>query len=235
MDTIGDVAGAQPRISLLNEKPLHAALKLWYARPGDRVEVAVDGFLIDIVSGDLLVEIQTRNFAAVKRKLMRLVERHPVRLVYPIARQKWIVRAAGDGKQPLSRRRSPKRGIPADIFDELVSFPELLRCRNFSIELLLITEDEVRHHDGRRGWRRKGWAITERRLVKVMDRLLLETPADVAGLVPGTLSEPFTTADLAQAIGRQRRLAQKMAYCLRAMGCVSPTGKQGNAILYSRT
>ena len=35
-------------ISTLNEKPLHAGLKEWYARPGDRIEVPVDGFLIDI-------------------------------------------------------------------------------------------------------------------------------------------------------------------------------------------
>ena len=36
-------------IGLLNEKPLHASLKQWYARPGDRFEVPVHGFVIDIV------------------------------------------------------------------------------------------------------------------------------------------------------------------------------------------
>jgi hypothetical protein len=39
-------------IGLLNEKPLHAALKDWYARPEDRFEVSVDGFVIDVVQGD---------------------------------------------------------------------------------------------------------------------------------------------------------------------------------------
>ena len=56
-------------IGLLNEKPLHASLKQWYARPGDRFEVAVDGFVIDIVRDDLLIEIQTRNFAPSSRSL----------------------------------------------------------------------------------------------------------------------------------------------------------------------
>ena len=58
------------QISTLNEKSLHAALKEWYARRGDRLEVSVDGFLVDIVrprrgkrARDLLVEIQTGNFA----------------------------------------------------------------------------------------------------------------------------------------------------------------------------
>jgi hypothetical protein len=44
-------------IGTLNEKPLHAALKQWYAEPEDRIEAPVDGFTVDIVRGDLLIEI----------------------------------------------------------------------------------------------------------------------------------------------------------------------------------
>ena len=86
------------RVAVLNEKPLHAALKEWYRQPGDRFEVCVDGFVVDIVRGPVLVEIQTRNFAAIKRKLAKLAVHNPVRLVYPIARDKWIVKLAEDGK-----------------------------------------------------------------------------------------------------------------------------------------
>ena len=85
------------KISTLNESPLHAALKARYARPGDRFEVPIDGFIVDIVRGDLLVEVQTGNFTAIKRKLAALTAHHPVRLVYPLAREKWIVRLAEDG------------------------------------------------------------------------------------------------------------------------------------------
>ncbi len=52
-------------IGTLNEKPLHAALKEYYAKPDDQFEVSVDGFVIDIVQGDLLIEIQTGNFASI--------------------------------------------------------------------------------------------------------------------------------------------------------------------------
>jgi hypothetical protein len=31
-----NVPSLQDGVGLLNEKPLHAALKAWYARPGDR-------------------------------------------------------------------------------------------------------------------------------------------------------------------------------------------------------
>jgi hypothetical protein len=222
-------------ISTFNEKPLHAALKEWYTRPGDQLEVPVGGFIADIVRGDLLIEIQTASFASIKRKLLELTTHHPVRLVYPIARQKWIVKLAEDGHSQFSRRKSPKRGMVEDVFAELVSFPTLLASSNFSLEVLLIQEEEVRRHDPVRRWRRKGWVTHERRLLEVLERRRFETPADLANLLPPTLPEPFTTSDLAASLPRPRRLAQRMAYCLREMQVIDPVGKQGNAILYVRT
>jgi hypothetical protein len=221
-------------ISTLNEGPLHAALKDWYTRPGDQTEVLVDGYLVDIVRDGLLIEIQTRGFSPLKRKLAKLVEGHHVRLVYPIAREKWIVRRAKRGKKTLGRRKSPKRGAVEDIFDELVALPHLLAHRNFALELLLIQEEEIRRHDARRAWRRRGWVTCERRLLDVLDRRLFEGPAAFAAFVPEALDEPFDTAELAAAMARPRRLAQKAAYCLRGMGVIEAVGKRGNAVLYAR-
>jgi len=221
-------------IGTLNERPLHAALKAWYAGPDARFEVAVDGFVIDVVQDERLIEVQTRNFAAIGRKLAALAASHPVRLVYPIAREKWIVKLAADGHSRLSRRKSPKRGTVEDVFGELVSFPGLLAEANFSLEVLLIQEEELRRHEASRAWRRRGWVTYERRLLQVVGRRLFETPADVVALLPDTLAEPFTTSDLAVALARPRRLAQRMAYCLREMGAIAPQGKRGNAVLYAR-
>jgi hypothetical protein len=220
------------QISTFNEKPLHAALKAWYARPGDCFEVQVDGFIIDIVREGLLIEIQTTSLASLKRKLSSLVEEHRVRLVYPIPREKWIVKLAEDGESAASRRKSPKRGRIEDLFGELVSFPKLLAHPNFTLEVLLIQEEEIRRYDGRKGWRRRGWVIQERRLLQVLDQRRFSAPADLGELLPLDLGEPFTTSDLAGAIARPRRLAQRMAYCLRKMGEIEAVGKQGNAILY---
>jgi hypothetical protein len=222
------------QISTLNERPLHAALKEWYALPGDRLEVPVDGYIIDIVRKDLLVEIQTRSFSSLKKKLAALIACHPVHLVHPIAKEKWIVKLADDGHSQMSRRKSPKRGQVEDIFAELVSFPQLLAHPRFSLEVLLVHEDEFRRHDPSRGWRRRGWMTVERRLLQVVGRRVFETPQDVGRLLPVTLSEPFTTADLAASLSRPRRLAQQMAYCLRETGVITPIGKQRNAILYER-
>lgn len=217
----------------MGEKSLHEAIKRWYARSDDLLETEVDGFVIDIVRGDLLIEIQTGNFSAIKTKLEDLTKRHPVRLVYPIPRQKWIVRVGADGETVLSRRRSPKRGRVEELFFELVYVPDLLKNSNFSLEVLLIHSEDILIDDGLGSWRRKGWSICDRRLLEVVDRNIFSTPSDLQALLPKTLPEQFTTRDLAAALKLRPSIAQKMTYCLRHAGTIKVVGKRGRALLYS--
>jgi hypothetical protein len=218
-------------IGLLNEKPLHASLKQWYARPGDLFEVTVGGFVIDIVRDDLLIEIQTGNFAAIRSKLTNLANSRQVRLIYPIAQEKWIVKPAADAGGRVIRRRSPKRGRLEDLFLELVSIPQLLSNPNFSLEVLMIREEEARRYERKRRWRRKGWVTEARRLVTVLDRRLFKGSDDWRRVLPEGL-ESFTTSDLATAMNTGRRLAQKMAYCLQKGCVIELIGKRGRASLY---
>ena len=221
-----------PHIGTLREKPLHASLKRWYARSGDRVEVPVERFVIDLVRDDLLIEVQTRGFSSMKQKLADLLDLgHRVRIVHPIALNRWIVKIDADG-EVLSRRRSPRHGDPTDLFAELVSFPDLVGHPGLEIHLILTQEEEYRRHTPNRSWRRKGWMVVERRLIDVVDTLMISGPEDLAGLLPADLPETFTTEDLAAALGSTRRSAQQMAYCLRQAGVVVPVGKVGNTVRY---
>ena len=220
-----------PGIGLLNEKQLHASLKQWYARPGDRIEVPVDGFVIDIVRDDLLIEIQTRNFASIKSKLTELVRYHKVRLVYPIVQEKWIVRSATPNGTGAIRRKSPKKGRMEDLFWELVSIPQLLLNPNFSLEVLMIRGEEVRRYNAGKRRVRRGWLIEGRRLLDVLDQRSFQQSADWLRFLPDGL-ESFTTSDLASRMNTRRDLAQKMAYCLREARMIDLIGKRGRANLY---
>ena len=219
----------------MGERSLHAALKRWYADPGDRFEVTVDGFQVDIVRGDLLVEIQTRSFGALKRKLAALLERHPVRLVYPLPVEKWIVRLADDGLSVVSRRRSTRQGKLEDVFIELVSLAKLMGNPRLQIEVLLTREEEVRRYSKTGSWRRQGWGTCDRRLIEVVRRVKLHSPDALRMFLPDGLPDPFTVAQLAAAGPYARPIAGRIAYCLRHMGIVIQAGKLGNAILYRRT
>ena len=220
-----------PGIGLLNERELHASLKQWYARPGDRLEVPLDGFVIDIVRDDLLIEIQTRNFFSIKSKLINLAHRHPVRLVYPIIQEKWIVRSPSRNGKAAMRRKSPKRGRMEDLFWELVSIPQLLSNPNFSLEVLMIRGEEVRRYNVAKRRLRKGWLVEGRRLLDVLDQRSFGHSADWLGILPDGL-ESFTTSDLASRMNTGTELAQKVAYCLREARMIELIGKRGRANLY---
>ena len=220
-------------IGTLSEKSLHAALKDWYKQPEDHLEEVVDGFHIDIVRRKLLIEIQTANFSSIKSKLSALTKKHRIQLVFPIAQEKWIVRLAADGITQLGRRKSPKKENLVHLFEELVSIPRLIKNANFSLEILLIREEEIRRNDGRGSWRRKGWSIADRRFLEVVSRHIFKTPSDFLTLISANLPEPFSTQKLAEGINQPRWLAQKMAYCLRKMGAIEAVGKKGNSILYA--
>ena len=139
--------------------------------------------------------------------------------------------ATGDGAI-TRRRKSPKRGRWEDLFWELVSIPQLLAHPNFSLEVLMITAEEVRRYDAkRRRWRRKGWIVEGRRLVDVIDRRLFGKSADWLTFLPDGL-QSFTTKDLATVADTRRDLAQKMAYCLRHARMIELIGRQGRANLY---
>lgn len=218
-------------IGTLKEFSLHAALKNWYARPGDKLESPVDGYWIDLVRGRQLIEIQTGSFSAIKSKLKRLLENHAVRLVYPLTHEKWIVRKDKDGKT-LGRRKSPKRGREIALFQELVRIPTLVAHHNFTLEILYTQEEEIRRDDGGGSWRNKYWSIADRRLLAVVDRSMLVCPKDYLRFLPDGLPEKFTVRELAGALKQPYHKAGRMAYCLRHMGAIEVVGKQSNALLY---
>ena len=223
---------AEPWIGTLRERPLHAALKRWYAKPGDRIEVAVDGYVIDLVRDDLLIEVQTRGLSGARHKVAALLERgYRLRLVLPVAADLWIIKVDDDGAQ-LSRRRSPRHGAPCDVFAELVSIAPLLGHPGLEIDVVLVDVDEVRRHSPDGPWRRRGWTVLERRLVEVAGTLPIRGRNDLAALLPPGLPDPFTSADLALALRCPRRLAQQSAYCLRAAEVIVAVGKQQHSLAY---
>lgn len=219
-------------IGLLRETSLHADLKKWYAGPNDRLEVEIDGYLIDLVRADELIEIQTGNFGAIKTKLEKLLRSHRVRLVYPIARERWINRQDIRGRQ-LKRRKSPKRGRIEDLFNPLVSIPAIISKPGFTLEVLLMQEDVIWQDDGRGSWRRKGWSVADRRLISVLETISLEWPESYRALLPPDLAHSFTNRDLADALKMRIGLARKMTYCLSRMNLISCTGRRSRYKLYT--
>lgn len=220
------------RIGTLAERSLHASLKAHYAQPGDEIEFSVEGFVVDIVRGDRLIEIQTGSFSPLKAKFIRLLNLgYQIHLVHPIPARKWIVKEDLQGQQ-LERRRSPRRGKPADIFYELVRIPHLLAQPGFSLEIVLTEQEEIRRDDGRGSWRRGGWSVSDHRLLAMLEQQSFIGPEDYLRFLPPDINRPFSVRDLAAALKIDSSLAQKMAYTLHKAGWLERDRQKGRAYLY---
>jgi len=191
----------------------------------------VDCYVVDIVRGDLLIEIQIENFSAIRKKLRTLTREHRVRVVYPISLEKMIVNVTLSG-EVLSRRRSPKRGRLIDLFYELVRVPDLFNEDNFSMEILMIKEEEVRCDDGQGSWKRRGASIKDRKLISIIERAEFMNKTDFLKFLPEYLPPPFTNRSLAESLDISMVLSRKITYSLRKMGLIREVGKKGRISLF---
>ena len=214
------------------ESSLHRDLKIRYGTGcGGRCEVVVDGFRIDAVDGDgVLIEVQSASLGALKPKLRRLLPLHRVHVVRPMILERVIVRRDRFDGPDVSRRRSPKRGVLEDVFDDLVGIASFLSHPNLTMELLGVTSEEVRV-PRRRG---RGAYVADRLLLSITTSLSIRAATDLWKLLPVEISsmDVFTTADLARKLGRPLAFAQRIAYCLRLAGVARQVGKRGNSLLY---
>jgi len=219
-------------INTYRESSLHLALKQHFAHPDGEIEQPIDGYIVDVVKDDMLLEIQTRNFTSIRPKLEALLQSHPVRLIHPIPLKRQITKLDMSGSV-LSRRKSPLKGHISHLFLELIRCPQLFTYDGFSLAVAMIHEEEIRCDDGKGSWRRKGWSIQDRRLLEVNDVKVLNHKEELLLLLPEGLADPFDTGELARGLKQRRAIAQKMAYCLRKLDLLEVTGKRGNAYLYS--
>ena len=218
------------------ETTLHRQLKALYAGGEARVEQRLAGhrYRIDAVRGDELVEIQHGSLVAIRDKIARLLVDHRVLVVKPLVVRKTLVSLSRKGGRELSRKFSPKRATPLELFEQLVFFTRVFPHANLTLEAPLVEIEERRYpgHGRRRRWREKDFVVEDQRLLAVVGVERLASSADLWRYLPADLAQPFHTAQLAAALGVRRSLAQTIAYCLRKTGAADVAGKQGNAWLY---
>ena len=206
-----------PHIGTLNEGSLHASLKQYISQPGDSFEVPINGFVIDIVrernpKKTALIEIQTKSFLAMRKKLTSLLDEYLVHIVYPVAKETLLIKP---DKKP---RKSPKKYSVISIFEELVSIPELISHQNLSFEVISVSLRKTQEYDSslRRG--RGGYRTVNTELTEIHSTHLFEGIDDFLHLLPKELPSVFTTADIANLGNISRQSAQQIAYCFRKAG-----------------
>lgn len=219
----------------LQEKTVHAVMKLYYEPDIDYHEVPIEGYIADIYTGSRIIEIQNGNFNRLRDKLNAFLPLYPVMVVLPIPHYKWVIYMDEESGELSGKRKSPITGSIYSAFPELYKIKSFLTHPNLSFAFPLIDMDEYRLLQSRgKGKRRKG-SRYDRMPLTLYDEILLERPEDFIQVIPYELEEPFTVKEFAKAAHIRRDLAQVTLHILYSMELVARPGKRGREYLYEVT
>ena len=231
-DGTGSPAGG---IGQLNERSLHRSLKAIYRKDGT-TEADIGGYIVDILSRDgEIIEIQTKNLAAMRNKLAALLPSHRVRVIHPVAAETIIV--LHDEEGGIRRRKSPKRGSVESAAEELLYLEKLLPEPNLTVEIVLIRQQELRTADGKGARRRRGVSINDRRLIEVIGSVRFSETGDYLKLLPPELPPLFGNREIADTLtavdkAGRLRLAGRLSWLLRKLGLIEVHGKEGRRLIF---
>lgn len=222
-------------IGTLSEKTIHAVLKHYLCPDISCHEVKVHNFYADILLDSSIIEIQTRNFNTLRRKLDVFLPEFPVTIVYPIPYQKWLRWIDEETGEVSLPRKSPKRGTPYMVFPELYRIKSYLVHENFRLRIVLMDVEEYRYLNGWSKDRKKGSERCDGIPVELIEEITIEDVKDFSKLIPEGLPEEFTVKDYKKATGLSQNAAGTAVHVLNYVGRIKQIGKLGKAFLYTKT
>lgn len=199
---------AQNGIGTLSEKTLHSFLKHFIEPNTDYHEIKVFNKVCDIYDGQVIIEIQTRQFFKLKSKLDLFLEEYKVKIVYPIPYIKHLSWIDLDTGVVSKARKSPKTGRAIDSITELYSIKQYLDHPNLSIHLIFFNLLETRYLNGWSHDKKKGSHRADRQPTEYVKTIELKNVEDFDCLLEGIITEPITSKSLSKDLKISQRKAQ---------------------------
>ena len=226
----------QNGIGTLGEKTLHAVLKHYYEPDEVNHETKIGSFVADIVvptsQGQEIIEIQTRAFDKLRKKLVKFLEIGSVTVVYPLPKTKWLLWIDEQTGEVTKKRKSPRQGQIYDAIPELYKIKPFLNHPNFQLCLAFIDLEEYRYLDGWSKDKKKGSTRYDRVPIDIVEEIYINDTADYRAFIPKALNPQFTSKDYKNAAKVTLRTSQTALNILNDLGIVERVGKQGNSYLY---
>lgn len=220
-------------IGTLGEKTVHAILKNLYAPNEDYHEVPIENYVADIYREGEIIEIQTRNFNTMRKKLETFLEEYPVTIVYPVPNDKWIIWIDETTGELSKKRKSPVKANIYAVFKELYRIKSFLKNSNLHLRLVLLDMEEYRLLNGWSNDKKKGSTRYDRIPTALVKEINIDCLQDYLQFLPYDLPERFTTADFAKKVKITRAVAGVTLNILHYVGVVERVDKNGNNYIYS--
>lgn len=234
LDKVLHETKAQNGIGTLSEKTIHAVLKHYYSSNPLEQEQKVNSYVADILIGSHIIEIQTRNFNTLRRKLEAFLPYYEVTIVYPIAHIKWLRWINESTGEISAKRKSPKTGTKYQVFKELYKIKSYLDHPNLHLRIVLLDVEEYRLLNGWSQDKKKGSTRNDGIPVAIYDEIYIEKFQDYKNFIPKDLPDTFTVADYKKITKLSTKDAGTALNILKHLNIIEHIGKQGRAFLYQR-
>ncbi len=215
-------------IGTLCEGTLHMVLKYFVCPDMAYHEVPVGGYIADVLEGDVITEIQTRDFRHLKDKLTAFLPEYKVHVVYPVAYIKRICKIDKNSGEISKPRKSPKKGRVSDILPELFYIKEHLLHPNLRIFICFLEITEYRCDNPKR----RGRTVRYDRVPTSYVSHMSVRHGEYSKLLPSELSEEFTAKDFARHSGLCGMNLSSAIKTLCECGAITRIGKKGRAYVY---
>lgn len=219
-------------IGTLCEKTLHSVLKNYYEPFRENHEIKVGGYIADIVGENGVIEIQTRQFNKLSKKLNAFLEVCDVTIVFPISKLKWLFWIDLETGETTKKRKSPRQGVPCDIFFELYKIKSFLKNPRLKFCICMIEVEEYRYLNGWSRDKKKGSSRCERIPKNIFEEINIDSIRDYKKLIPESLQEQFTSKDFAKITKLSTSRSQTALNILNYLEIVTRVAKKGNSFIY---
>ena len=223
----------QRGIGTLGEKSVHAVLKRYFDPCEAHHEVRFKGYVADVKNNDGFVEIQTRGFYRLQKKLEVFLQEAPVTVVYPVAAERSVIWIDEDGTAE-PKRKVTRKPTASSILPELYNLRSLFGNPMLRFCVVLLEVEDYRLKDGYGPDKKKRATKFDRYPVALLDELWLSTPEDYFPLIPERLTDGFSAKEYAKAAKLPARQASAAMNVLFSLGVLERVGKERNAYLYRR-
>lgn len=220
----------QNSIGTKQERTLHQYLKYYFCPNSSFHEQKCEGYIVDILKNNEIIEIQTSAFNAMRKKLESLLQTYPIKIVYPIILEKTIYNYDESGSL-VSVKKSPKKEHPLKIGKELYKINYLLNNKNLSFICPILKIYEYRIPYVNRYKQQKMTRINQipYELVNLVE---LKSKTDYQNLIP--FDNEFTALEFKKKLKLSPKEVSTALIILRTLKVIEIVRKDGKKYIYKK-
>lgn len=222
-------------IGTMAEKSVHATLKYYFAPNEKYHEVKIGAFIADICMDGEIIEIQTRQFYSMKKKLETYLKNdYDVTIVYPVCEENtiiWIDTETGE----LSKSRKVKQKKKYNqILVEMYGIRELLTDGRIHFAIVKLETEDYRYLDGFGKDKKIRATKTDKYPVDLIDDIRIDGIEDYKMFLPEDLPDRFDAKTFGKLTGLSGGDKNTGLRVLETVGVVQKEGKEGRKFIYKR-